>query len=290
MRIKEVIPWRLKVILKIIFSRIPLRYSFWQKIGLFRHGKMDQANYIESNFNEYCSIAKLNHQELKGKTLLELGPGDTIGTVLIASSFEMKTILIDAGNYAIKDVSVYQLLANELRSKGFNVPHIDTAQSFNEILRICNAEYFTNGFKSLCSLEDDSIDMIVSQAVLEHIRKDDFPPTMQECQRVMNSKGVSVHSIDLKDHLGKALNNLRFHNDFWESKFISSSGFYTNRIRYSEMLEIFEYAGFSINVISQNAWDELPTPRKYMAKPFDLLTDNELCVSEFIVLLKHKNP
>ena len=289
MRIKEILPWRLKMLLKIILSRIPLGYTFWQKIGLFRHGKMLQATYVENNFNEYCSIAKLNHQDLKGKTVLELGPGDSIGTALVASSYGAKTILIDVGSYAVEDVSVYQLLANELRSKGVNVPNIDAAQSLDEVLNICNAQYFTNGLESFYSLQDNSVDMIVSQAVLEHIRKDEFLVIMQECQRIMNENGVSVHTIDLKDHLSKALNNLRFHHNFWESEFISSSGFYTNRIRYSKMLEIFEHAGFSISIVSKNTWDELPTPRKHIAHPFDLLTDDELCVSKFTVLLNHSN-
>jgi hypothetical protein len=55
------------------------------------------------------------------------------------------------------------------------------------------------------------------------------------------------------------------------------------------MLEIFEHAGFSISIVSKNTWDELPTPRKHIAHPFDLLTDDELCVSKFTVLLNHSN-
>jgi len=287
MWIKEIMPWRMKIILKIILSRIPLSYKFWQKIGLFRHGKMLQAKYVESNFNEYCTIAKLSHQDLKGKTILELGPGDSIGTALVASSYGLKTILIDVGNYAVEDVSVYQLLANELRSKGINVPNIDSVRSFDEILNICNAQYLSNGLDSFYSLKDNSVDIIVSQAVLEHVRKDDFPSIIHECQRVMKESGVSVHSIDLKDHLDKALNNLRFNNNFWESSFISSSGFYTNRIRYSGMLEIFKHAHFSVEVVSINRWEKLPTPRQSLSDQFYALSDDNLLVSEFTVLLKH---
>ena len=112
---------------------------------------------------------------------------------------------------------------------------------------------------------------------------------MQECHRIMRENAASIHTIDLKDHLNKALNNLRFSHSFWESKFISNSGFYTNRIRYSEMLKIFKNTGFSISIVSKKTWSELPTPRKYIAHPFNLLTDDELCVSEFTVVLRRSN-
>ena len=258
-------------------------------MGVFRHGKMDQASYIENNFNEYCSNAKIDPQNLKGKTILELGPGDSIGTVLMASSYGAKTILIDVDSYAVDDIAVYQLLTRELKAKGINVPNIDAAKSLDDILDICNAKYLTNGLKDFYNLKDNSIDLIVSQAGLEHIRKDEFYSIIKECQRISKRSGASVHSIDLKDHLSNALNNLRFTHNFWESKFISSSGFYTNRIRYSKMLEIFEHSGFSVKVISKNKWDELPTPRKSFAYPFNLLMNDELRVSEFTVLLKHRD-
>lgn len=95
-----------------------------------------------------------------------------------------------------------------------------------------------------------SIDFIWSQAVLEHIRKSEFLDTMLELHRILRPNGVCSHVVDLKDHLGGALNNLRFSEKLWESNFMASSGFYTNRIRYSEMLDIFHQAGFSVEVVN----------------------------------------
>jgi len=261
-------------------------YAFWQKIGLFRHGKMDEASYVQNNFVEYCSFANLNPMDLKGKTILELGPGDSIATALIASSYGAKTILLDAGSYAINDISVYKSLANELIVRGVNLPNIDQVQTMNELLNKCNAKYLTNGLKDFFEIKDDSIDLIVSQAVLEHIRKNEFKNLFRECSRVLKLSGVSVHSVDLKDHLNKALNNLRFTDKFWEFDFIANSGFYTNRIRYSEMIKIFEKSGFTTKVIKKNKWTELPTPREHLAYPFNLMNDDELLVSDFTVVLK----
>ena len=59
------IPWWLKIVIKIIFSRLPIRYSFWQSIGLFRHGKMDNTDYSIRVFKEH--LKKSNIKSIKTK-------------------------------------------------------------------------------------------------------------------------------------------------------------------------------------------------------------------------------
>lgn len=130
------------------------------------------------------------------------------------------------------------------------------------------------------------MDFIWSQAVLEHIRKAEFLDTMLELRRIIRPDGVCSHVVDLKDHLGGRLNNLRFPENLWESNFMSSSGFYTNRIRYSEMVDIFAQAGFSVEVVSLKQWQNLPTPKAKMSEKFKNLLDEELCISGFSLLLR----
>lgn len=54
------IPWYLKILIKIILSRLPLNYSFWQKIGLFRHGHMEKVDYIIKVFERHINFAELD--------------------------------------------------------------------------------------------------------------------------------------------------------------------------------------------------------------------------------------
>jgi predicted SAM-dependent methyltransferase len=138
----------------------------------------------------------------------------------------------------------------------------------------------------LRSLKSQSVDFIWSQAVLEHIRKAEFLDTMLELRRIIRADGVCSHVVDLKDHLGGGLNNLRFPENLWESNFMSSSGFYTNRIRYSEMVDIFTQAGFSVEIVKVSRWQGVPTPRSKIAENFRNLSDEELCISGFSVLLR----
>jgi SAM-dependent methyltransferase len=151
----------------------------------------------------------------------------------------------------------------------------------------CRATYLTGGLESLRVLSDKSIDFVWSQAVLEHFRRGEFADYCREMARVLRPGGVCSHRIDLKDHLGGSLNNLRFQDAIWESKFMATSGFYTNRIRYSEMLQAFKDAGFRVEVQNVDRWSELPIARKKLSPPFREMPVEELLVKGFDVVLRH---
>jgi len=278
--------WRFKILMKIIFSRIPVAYNIWRKIGLFRHGAMDNDTYTLNIFNTHMEKTGLAGN-LNGKTILEIGPGDSIATAILASSFGAQTIMVDAGSYASKNIEIYRDMVNGFQNKGlvfsFDINNINTIE---ELLFSCNARYLTNGLNSLLKIDSNSVDLIFSQAVLEHIRKNEFIDTMNHYYRILKKKGVCSHQIDLRDHLGGSLNNLRFSENIWESKFFSSSGFYTNRIRFFEMIKIFEKIGYKTLVTKTYSWSELPISRIKLNCDFENLNEEDLLVNVFDVILK----
>ena len=109
---------------------------------------------------------------------------------------------------------------------------------------------------------------------------------MRELRRVLKPSGIASHRVDLQDHLNGALNNLRFSEGLWESGFFAGSGFYTNRIQYSEMLGLLEQAGFAVESLGCRRWERLPTPRARMDSRFRDLPEEELRVRGFDVLLR----
>ncbi len=285
MKMISIMPWWSKIVLKIILSRIPIKYSFWRRLGIFRHGYMAQSSYGFDVFNNHLSRAGLNGK-LYGKVVLEIGPGDSIATAIIAASYGAKAILVDVGKFATNDMSKYDDIIVILKRAGLNPPDISAAKSSEEILTACNAEYLTDGLKSFSFVETSSVDLVFSQAVLEHIRKQDFIHMMKECFRVLTCEGVASHRIDLKDHLGGSLNNLRFNEYIWESNFFANSGFYTNRIRFNKMLDMFKESEFVSEVISVRRWENLPIKKSSFSKEFSSLLDKDLIVSGFDVILK----
>lgn len=146
----------------------------------------------------------------------------------------------------------------------------------------------TNGVNSLAQLPSASVDFCFSNAVLEHVPKGDFSKLTNELFRVLKSDGVCVHRVDLKDHLGGGLNNLRFTEAIWEGALFRNSGFYTNRIRFGKMIALFERAGFGCQLPRVVRWDALPTPRVKLEQAFRILPDDDLLVSVFDVVLKRK--
>jgi len=90
--LKERMPWRLKIVAKIILSRLPISYTFWQNLGLFRHGRMDDASYSINVFDSHVKRAGLQGQ-LKDKIILELGPGDSVATAIIAYCYGARAVL-----------------------------------------------------------------------------------------------------------------------------------------------------------------------------------------------------
>ena len=285
MKIKSILPWWSKIAAKVVLARLPLGYRFWQKIGLFRHGHMDQSEYAIGVINNHLRRAGLDHN-LTDRVVLELGPGDTISNALVTSVYGGEAILLDAGDFAEKNLTPYHALADHLAAQGFNVPDLTQARSLDDVVKICNANYLTDGLHSLKTVKENSVDLIFSQAVLEHVRKHDLLETMRECRRVIKSTGVASHRIDLKDHLGGGLNNLRFSERLWESNFFVNSGFYTNRIRYSEILLMMQAAGFDIEVVNVDRWRRLPIEKQQMHPVFAKFSDDDLLISGFDVLLR----
>jgi predicted SAM-dependent methyltransferase len=278
--------WMIKLGAKLVLARIPAGYGLWQRLGLFRHGAMDSSGYAISVFQRH--FERLTAAGLRpGFVGLELGPGDSASSVLLARCFgATKTYLVDSGAFARTDMRIYKELAEECVRRGIDVPDDIDFSSFDAFLKSCRAEYLTGGLRSLQTISTASVDAIWSQAVLEHVRASEFLAMMREFRRVLASGGVASHRVDLKDHLAGALNNLRFSEPLWESSFFASSGFYTNRIRYSKMLSLFQEAGFAPSVLHTDKWRKLPTAQHSMAEPYRSMASDELLINGFDVLLR----
>ena len=277
------IPWQVKILLKILLTKFTVSYSFRQYLGVFRHGRMDDAEYAIRIFDSHVRRAEI--RDLKNKQLMELGPGDSISTAIIAATHGANAVLVDAGSFARNDLRPYRELVAALKTKGFEPPDLDRCTSIEDILLKCGAKYLTGGVESIASIQTESIDFIFSEAVLEHVRKSDFLNLTQECKRVLKPSGFCSHRVDLRDHLDNGLNNLRFSEIVWESSLFSKSGFYTNRIRFSQMIKIFTDNKFQIHLCETEYWEKFPMDRSKLHEDFAFFEDDDLKIKAFNVLI-----
>lgn len=284
-RLKRVTPWHFKLVAKLILARFPVAYGTWSRMSLFKHGYMEQPEYVYRVVREHIGRSCL--KQVNSMSILEIGPGDTLLSAVVHNALGFKgTILVDEDSYARTDFEPYSKMIEYLTNEGYALDSIKGIDGLDELLETIDARYLTHGLASMKEIPDSSVNIIWSQAVLEHIRLSDFDNYLHEMRRIIKPDGLCSHRVDLKDHLGGALNNLRFSEQVWESNLFSNSGFYTNRIRYSDMLRRFEESGFEVSWHSVDRWTDIPTPINKLDIEFRNLGITELSVSGIDVLLK----
>jgi len=280
------VSWRLKIAAKFVLSRLPARYAFWSRLGIFRHGLMDRPEYAFDVVNLHMDRLG-GCQPKAGFTCLELGPGDSLASALVARALGASTTyLVDAGSFARGDISFYRHVAALLEERSCPLPANVRWDDVDSLLRSCDAHYLTKGLESLRHIPDASIDRVWSHAVLEHIPLEEFAQTMREMRRVLRDGGACSHRVDLRDHINGGLNSLRFPQHRWESKWMRSSGIYTNRIRFREMITIFKESGFDVRVVKEERWSHLPIRADQLSEPFRSMPHEDLMVSGFDVVLR----
>jgi len=268
--------WRIKILAKIILSRLPMAYSVFRRLGVFRHGDMHRPSYAISVVMGH--VEKLGgQQKFVNAVCMELGPGDSLASALIAHALGARTTyLIDVDAAADRDLGMYREIAVGLKQMGLPATDLDGIHSVEDMLDRVGGVYLTDGLASLRSIPAGSVDLLWSHAVLEHVRLQDLEAFFAELRRVASPQARMSHRIDFMDHLGGSLNNLRFSENIWESEFMARSGFYTNRVRSSQMRTMIERAGFQLSSVEEGLWDTVPLDSKKMAAPFRNLSEHDL--------------
>jgi SAM-dependent methyltransferase len=284
-QLRSSVPWWLKCGLKLALVPVPVSYGILRGLALARHGGMRRPQFALDAFRRHYEDSDF-HRKPGGFTVLELGPGDALTAAVVARAHGAAcTCHADVGEFATRDVSVYQAVATYLRDQGLPAPDLSAARSLEDVLTLCNSRYVTSGLASLRALPTGSFDLIFSNGVLQCIPPAHLLETLKETRRLLHPQGVSVHSVDLRDMMGQSLHHLRFSERVWESGWFRRAGFHTNRLRYAEWLRLFRVAGFDVRESEVNRWPALPVARESLAPPYRDLPEADLLVSTVRVAL-----
>lgn len=283
--LKHITPWWAKMAGHLLVSNLPGGYKLWHRLGVLQHGRMEDPSYAYGVFVKH--FERVREKLPCTFTALELGPGDSISSAIIATTLgATRYYLVDDGKFAREDVAHYQGMARYLAQKGLRPPSLEHARTFEDVLASCNTTYGEQGIASLRKIPTGSLDFIWSHGVLPNIRREQFLAYMHELRRILKPSGYSSHVVPLNDQFVGGLNHLMVPTVVWESAAMAKCGPYTNRLRYSEMLDLIEQAGFETYVVGIQKWPELPTPRWKLISQFREMSDDELCVLTFEVVLK----
>jgi hypothetical protein len=283
------VPWWARMGIKLAIGMTPFSYEKVRSSVTGDRGSMGSHDYARSVFQKFLQNYLDSGGVSRGGTLLELGPGGSLLTGFLAKAHGFsKCVLIDVGDFAITDQEFYKRWVHMLpdNERDEFESRLSCGEGVVASLDAIGIHYHTSGLDSLRSISPESIHFSFSNAVLEHVRKNDFESFCEALFSAHIRGSISTHQVDYKDHLGGSLNNLRFPGSIWESRFFSNDGFYTNRLRHSEVMRYFRNSGFVILKESVHSWDALPLHQKSMAAEFQFMEESDLRVCDSFITLQ----
>lgn len=190
-------------------TRNRVRYSLG-KIGS-SSGSTSQRITVEQSvayqrqvFSDFCQYGRLTPEEISGKTVLELGPGDNVGVLLQFLAHGAARAWACDKFYSEHDLehekNIYLALRKEFSGK--EVQRFDEAVDLSGPLRF-NPERLSYAYGVGAQDADTlvppgSIQILVSRGVLQEVY--DIDRAFAGIDRLMARGGIMLHKIDLRDY------------------------------------------------------------------------------------------
>jgi len=190
---------------------------------------------------------------LKNKTLVELGPGDTMATGLFFLAYGAARVVCFDRFKLIVNSQKNTLIARQILSI---LPEpqqlqLQTILSFDNqgqmSLDITRLQY-QHSLDEKIGLENNSVDIIVSNAVLEHVQN--LNALFASMYRILKPGGLMVHAADLKSHDLHHTTELDFLTVpdwlWWLMTFYRGA---PNRKRWSHYKNLLDVHGFELSFL-----------------------------------------
>jgi SAM-dependent methyltransferase len=234
---------------------------------------------------------------LRGKTVLELGPGTNFGPIFVLACHGAIPIVADRF-LAPWDTEYHPIFYREFRAELLRQhPEVDPSP----IDRLLEAGGYpedvlrrvTSGAESL-DLPSSSVDITLSNAVFEHL--DDHRKAFTELFRITKPGGWGFHQVDFRDHrsFDRPLEHLLMPREKFDC--IAKECFREcgTSLRPFEMTQLFQDCGFELEDFTRNYFatpeyleEFLPRLRKSSRSPYREVAGEQLKVlSGFFIVHK----
>lgn len=247
-----------------------------------------------------------NYKKLEGISVLEIGTGwDAINALLLYLMgtkiiytydhvphvrYELVKEVINQIENRIDEIHSITLIPKSVLED--RMKKIRGFASTKMIFQMANIIYKSPGDATRTGLQDNSIDMVFSHAVLEHVPESIIDGFLIETKRILKKDGIAYHAIGEHDHyagFNKNVNKVNFlqYPEWLWSFFIKNKLSYHNRLREKEFIRIFELHGAKIEMINNNIDPEDVEALKTMKidKRFSGMTLEELAVNYSEIIL-----
>jgi len=276
------------------------------------------AQYCYSVYLRHLVIADQNGLATDPRTVVELGPGDSMGIGLMALlTGAEQYYAVDAVRHASSAVNL--LIFDELTKLLTARTPIPSEGKFAEILpelgdysfptKILNESRLNQALAAdrlsglrlalasnlaadpirylapmgrMHEIPGNSVDLIVSQAVMEHV--DQLKDTYTECFHCLKPGGFMSHQIDFQSHdTAPEWNGHWKYSDFTWRLMRGGRPWFINRHPYSTHIGLANEAGFNINAEIRQSGG-IGITRKQLAPRFDKLSESDFLTAGVFVL------
>jgi hypothetical protein len=255
----------------------------------------------------FDKIARLNaFRPIEGANVLEVGTGWEPLSPLLFYLFGAKHITTFDHERHARFESTQPLVTwlssqTEILASKVNQPKallderlrpLLAAQSLEELFSLAHITYVAPGDAAHSELPANSVDIVYSYAVLEHVPPSVAVGITEEARRVLMPEGIAYHAIGLHDHYSgfdphvSKVNFLQYPERSWDL-FVKNSISYHNRLRERQFLDIFEeHRATILDVTHQIDPDDVERLKTMKVdKQFETMTPEELAVTYTEVIM-----
>jgi SAM-dependent methyltransferase len=284
-------------------------------------GATHSANYCYGVWLKHLTLLHAHGMPAVPTTIAELGPGDSLGVGLCALlsgadhyvGLDVVAHSSSASNQAILD-ELIRMFRDRTPNPDHGWPqfdsyldarhfpgHVLTEDALQRALQPDRVAAIRRAVALPCAgnrvtvqykapwfdprvIEDDTVDLIVSQSVLEHV--DDLAGTYRALYRWLRPGGWMSHQIDFKSHqLSRRWNGYRTCSEGMWTLTVGRRPFLINRQPASVHLRLLQEAGFDV-VTQQKCLRSDGVSRKELAPLWASLSEEDLNCSGMYVIAR----
>ncbi|MDP1928349.1 MAG: class I SAM-dependent methyltransferase [Thiobacillus sp.] len=244
------------------------------------------GDYFKACFDDYfeqLNIAETEQDDyLRGKRILEYGPGDVPGVAILMVAHGASQVVC-ADRFPMVRMSPKNIQILKIMLERLSQPLRDRASAcFGQTdhpesgfdPRFIDYLVQPSGLSGLAS----EVDLVISRAVLEHVN--DLPATFRDMYAALKPGGVAVHLVDLKSHGLHRDNPLDFLSwPAWLWSMMYSAKGVPNRLRANAYRDAVAQCGFEFIAMKPTvlaAPDNVQAIRGALAAPFKTLSEEDL--------------
>ena len=220
--------------IRILFYRLGWFFDFLRyRLLPYGNNRYPHAKAIHEKYLDF--IARYAPDvKLRDAVVLDIGSGNMVLQGILFRIFQgvRRYIYAEPFMYFTREHNI-TIARQELQKNGIDTINIFTG---GDTLNSDILEFNTDLCSNLETIPDGSVDLILSNAVFEHIQINDLAPTTDAMWRVLKSGGYMIHEIDLRDHQYYFRSDYAFYRysfQEWDeiTKIANYSVFWSNRLR-----------------------------------------------------------